>query len=130
MSREPIDEAGVSRSAIQSAYEKHNVVHLDSGRVGSRWLCQCHPIFQHRYRQHDDRHDTRSRRSDFHADIDHRQHRCKRHDEFLDLERIVNVADSVVHLTKLQQFDFERLYTVSVHRFDLRIHAVGPEHDQ
>ena len=62
MKREPIDEAGVSRNAINSAYEKHNVVHLDSGRVGSWWLREQHPFFQHRYRQHDDdRHDTGGR---------------------------------------------------------------------
>jgi hypothetical protein len=40
MIREPIGVSGVSRSATQSAYEKHNVVHLTIGWVGSQWLQQ------------------------------------------------------------------------------------------
>ena len=40
--------SGVSRNATQSAYEKHNVVHLNRGGVGPQWLQQLHEIFCHR----------------------------------------------------------------------------------
>jgi hypothetical protein len=45
------------------------------------------------------------------------------------VESILHLADSVVHLTQLEQFDFERLYSALVPRFDLWNHAAGPEHD-
>jgi hypothetical protein len=48
MRREPTQKRGVSRSATQSAYEKHNVVHLNRGGVGPQWLQQLHEIFCHR----------------------------------------------------------------------------------
>ena len=55
MRREPTGMSGVSRSATQSAYEKHNVVHLNLGGVGPQWLQQLHEIFRHRPHNLDDR---------------------------------------------------------------------------